>query len=141
MVVPVVVASKMVACGGREELLKWLTCAAVPAAPRCWRWRRKVEADGELLVWGRELATAGDGEGEDRTGGCAGGGERDAGLAERERELLQLLYTYIVSELSPVFVGCSKHGHTILTYVHPYVCMYAHMVVCILRHAQLSSGF
>uniref|UniRef100_A0A6N2KC94 Uncharacterized protein n=1 Tax=Salix viminalis TaxID=40686 RepID=A0A6N2KC94_SALVM len=89
VVVPVVVASKMVACYGQEELLKWLTCAAVPAAPRCWRWRRKVEADGELLVWGRELAAAGDGEGEDRTGGCSSGGERDAGLVERERELLR----------------------------------------------------
>uniref|UniRef100_A0A6N2MZV3 Uncharacterized protein n=1 Tax=Salix viminalis TaxID=40686 RepID=A0A6N2MZV3_SALVM len=66
-------------------LLQTLNHAAVPAAPRCWRWRRKFEADGELLVWGRELVAAGDGEGEDRTGGCASGGERDAGLAERER--------------------------------------------------------
>ena len=43
MVVPAVVASKMVVCGGRKELLKWLTCCyrsplLLVADVGCCRW-------------------------------------------------------------------------------------------------------
>ena len=69
--IPVVVASKMVACGGRRELLKLLTCAvfvaaSAPASPAmekkillgsCWRERRSCCTVRErgLHRWEEEL--------------------------------------------------------------------------------------